>query len=170
VRDADEKIIQDSIVCHAEIDADGNPGPSLTLDPWDLKIKDSKYGKIELTFGRSHLEQGPRVGYNFGRVKYGNHSVEYFGDGRNFSFESEAMRRVIGHVQQAVSKNHWSLYSKFSHQGFLRNLAIRESEATGEILMNFCTKTSDIGFVPEGCLDADFPRTEASFKKDFIDS
>lgn len=54
-----------------------------------------------------------------------------------------AMNQVLGAVRGFCRQQGLSIYDTRTHQGFLRNLVVRESEATGEVMVNLVTTWHD---------------------------
>ncbi len=46
---------------------------------------------------------------------------------------------IVNHVRQVAKENGWAPYDTIAHEGYLKNLVIRVSEHTGEILANLVT-------------------------------
>jgi len=56
---------------------------------------------------------------------------------------SPAMNRVLEVVRTFCMDRELSVYSTRTHQGFLRNLVVRQGEATGEVMVNLVTSWHD---------------------------
>ncbi|MBP7087808.1 MAG: 23S rRNA (uracil(1939)-C(5))-methyltransferase RlmD [Candidatus Omnitrophica bacterium] len=50
---------------------------------------------------------------------------------------------IIGAVKSFVKDKNYSVYNKYNHQGFLRNLIIRETKFTGEIMVGLVTSSKE---------------------------
>jgi 23S rRNA (uracil1939-C5)-methyltransferase len=51
------------------------------------------------------------------------------------------MNRVLEIVRAFAREQGWSIYDTRSHQGYLRNLVVRQSEATGQVMVNLVTSS-----------------------------
>ena len=51
---------------------------------------------------------------------------------------------ILKAIKEFVKKNHYPPYNKYSHQGFLRNLIVRQAKFTNEIMVGIVTTTSQI--------------------------
>ena len=70
-------------------------------------------------------------------------------DVRECFLQSSLSARVVNRVREIARSKGWSPYDSRIHKGFLRNLVIRSSEATGEILAAVVTIRSDEGRMEE---------------------
>ena len=83
------------------------------------------------------------IGYNFGKLRNKNQSVEFT---EEFAFQSQTAIDIISYIQNVLdheSSLNLTIFDKYTKKGFLRSVMIRESIRTKEILMNFCTKDSE---------------------------
>lgn len=53
--------------------------------------------------------------------------------------QKEQTNRIINFTRDFVRENHLTIYTTQTHEGYLRHLVIRTSEATGEIMVNLVT-------------------------------
>jgi 23S rRNA (uracil1939-C5)-methyltransferase len=72
---------------------------------------------------------------------------------------SPAMNQALARVRQGLEGRGLDAYSTRTHQGFLRHLVVRESQATGELMVNLITSRFDAALMGE--LD-ELLRTERS--------
>lgn len=56
---------------------------------------------------------------------------------------SEDMNRAVQTVRRFMRARRPSIYSTFTHEGYLRNLVVRQAGATGELMVNLITSSYD---------------------------
>ncbi len=61
----------------------------------------------------------------------------------NCDIASEDMNLAVEAVRRFMRERRPSIYSTFTHEGFLRNLVVRQGGATGELMVNLITSTFD---------------------------
>ncbi len=61
------------------------------------------------------------------------------------------MNRAVAAVRRFVRDRKLSVYSTFSHEGFLRNLVVRQGGQTGELMINLITSSYDAELMAELC-------------------
>lgn len=73
--------------------------------------------------------------------------------------QSELSARVVNRVRRFALELQLTVYSTFTHEGFLRNLVVRESRQTGELMVNLVTRDDrpDIMASLTAALLAEFP-------------
>jgi len=73
--------------------------------------------------------------------------------------QSETSYKIVNAVREFCLEQGLSIYSTFSHTGYLRNLVIRESRRTGELMVNLVTAEDNAGAMQSLCavLLARFP-------------
>lgn len=64
---------------------------------------------------------------------------------------SEPMNRAVETVRRFCRDRRLSIYSTFTHEGFLRNLVVRQGGATGELMVNLITSSYDPALMKELC-------------------
>jgi len=64
---------------------------------------------------------------------------------------SEEMNTAVETVRRFCRDRKLSIYSTFTHEGFLRNLVVRRGERTGELMVNLITSTHEPGLMRELC-------------------
>ncbi|HNX53404.1 MAG TPA: 23S rRNA (uracil(1939)-C(5))-methyltransferase RlmD, partial [Pontiellaceae bacterium] len=64
---------------------------------------------------------------------------------------SEEMNLAVETVRRFCRDRKLSIYSTFTHEGFLRNLVVRRGERTGELMVNLITLTHDPELMRELC-------------------
>jgi 23S rRNA (uracil1939-C5)-methyltransferase len=65
--------------------------------------------------------------------------------------QSEASRKIVNEVRGFCLERELSVYSTISHEGYLRNLVIREGKHTGEVMVNIVTSDYQPAIVNELC-------------------
>jgi 23S rRNA (uracil1939-C5)-methyltransferase len=54
--------------------------------------------------------------------------------------QSELSARIVNHVRLFALEHRLTVYSTFTHEGFLRNLVVRQSKQTNEVMVNLVTR------------------------------
>lgn len=67
----------------------------------------------------------------------------------NCDIASDDMNLAVETVRQFMLKRRPSIYSTFTHEGFLRNLVVRQGGATGELMINLITSSHDPDMMQE---------------------
>lgn len=65
--------------------------------------------------------------------------------------QSEESVRVVNAVRRFCCERRLSIYSTFTHTGYLRNLVIRQSASTNELMVNIVTSDDDPGLISSLC-------------------
>jgi 23S rRNA (uracil1939-C5)-methyltransferase len=73
--------------------------------------------------------------------------------------QSELSVRIVNHLRRFTLAHQLTIYSTFTHEGFLRNLVIRQSKQTNEVMVNLVTRDDrpDLMTTLTAALLADFP-------------
>ena len=73
--------------------------------------------------------------------------------------QSELSVGIVNHVRLFALEHQLTVYSTFTHEGFLRNLVVRQSKQTGEVMVNLVTRDDrpDIMTSFTAALLANFP-------------
>jgi 23S rRNA (uracil1939-C5)-methyltransferase len=104
--------------------------------------------KMEFSFGakwltREEMERGTSVeGRGEDRFALGLHIPERFDrvlDIEECWLQSETSREIVNFVRGFCKARGLDIYSTFTHTGYLRNLVIRQSTHTGELMVNLVT-------------------------------
>ncbi len=104
--------------------------------------------KMEFSFGakwltREEMERGTSVeGRGGDRFALGLHIPERFDrvlDIEECWLQSETSREIVNFVRGFCKARGLDIYSTFTHTGYLRNLVIRQSTHTGELMVNLVT-------------------------------
>jgi 23S rRNA (uracil1939-C5)-methyltransferase len=66
--------------------------------------------------------------------------------------QSETSYKIVNAVRESCMERGLSMYSTFSHTGYLRNLVIRESSRTGELMVNLVTSEDNAGSMQSLCV------------------
>ena len=111
--------------------------------------------KMEFSFGtnrwlsRDEIESGLPLNKGFALGLHVPGRFDKLVDVRECFLQSSLSARVVNRVREIARSKGWSPYNSRIHEGFLRNLVIRTSEATGEILAAVVTTRSDEGRMEE---------------------
>ena len=107
--------------------------------------------KMEFSFGTNRwlssdeIESGLPLDKGFALGLHVPGRFDKLVDLRECFLQSSLSARVVNRVREIARSQGWSAYDSRAHKGFLKNLVLRSSEATGEILAALVTTRSDEG-------------------------
>jgi 23S rRNA (uracil1939-C5)-methyltransferase len=104
--------------------------------------------KMEFSFGerwlsREQMGDSRRDASTRDPFALGLHPTERFDrvlDVEECWLQSELSSRIVNQVRRFAADQGLSVYSTHTHAGYLRNLVIRQSERTGELMVNLVTR------------------------------
>ena len=123
------------------------------IDNIDLK---PVVGSDEQFYYRNKMEFSFNVTENDGFV-FGLHRRGYFDqifDLQECWLESPLSNEIVVWFREFVRTNKIPVYDVYSHEGFVRFLAIREAKKTGQVMLNIVTVDDKIPNVDELCREA----------------
>lgn len=113
--------------------------------------------KMEFSFGNSRwlTKEEIESGQDFDRdFALGLHIPKRFDrilDLHECHLQSQASAQIVNFVRDFAKARGWSAYDPRIHEGFLRNLVIREGKQTGQRLVNLVTKRAEPERMEELC-------------------
>ncbi len=111
--------------------------------------------KMEFSFGtnrwlsRDEIESGLPLNKGFALGLHVPGRFDKVVDVKECFLQSSLSAGIVNRVREIARSKGWSAYNSREHEGFLRNLVIRTSEATGDILVAVVTTRSDEGRMEE---------------------
>ena len=101
--------------------------------------------KMEFSFGtnrwlsRDEIESGLPLDKGFALGLHVPGRFDKLVDLKECFLQSSLSARIVNRVREIARSQGWSAYNSRAHRGFLKNLVLRSSEATGEILAALVT-------------------------------